>query len=65
MQITGLKISDINANSIITVCNGPIGRAVTNFAVSESIFVLIHKGYAVKLFVGKRSWLLIVCYAAQ
>ena len=41
-----------NANSIITVCNGPIGCAVTNFAVSESIFVLIHKGNTANLFIG-------------
>ena len=40
-----------NANSIITVCKGPIGCAVTNFAVIESIFVLIHKGNTAKLFI--------------
>jgi len=37
---------------IITVCYRPIGCAVTNLAVSESIFVLIHKGNTANLFIG-------------
>jgi hypothetical protein len=54
-----------NAKSIITVCNGPIVWAVTNFAVSESIFVLIHKGNTANLFIGISKWFSIICYATH
>ena len=37
-----------NAKSIITVCNGPIVWAVTNFADSEAIFVIIQKRFTVQ-----------------
>jgi hypothetical protein len=33
---------------------GPIEWAVTNFADSEAIFVIIHKRFTVNLFFGKR-----------
>jgi hypothetical protein len=39
-----------NANSIITVFNGPIGCAVTNFAVRETIFAI--PGYSCNVPMG-------------